>query len=93
MTQQQSEARAEAREETVDLKTIRQAHVYRLAQARALARARIAAGPNASRPNYSHGRGFRGRARGGLTPAIALGAHQHRRDACRSAVPTSLTSR
>jgi hypothetical protein len=44
MTQPQSEAR----EETVDQKTTRQAHVYRLAQARALARARTAAGPNAS---------------------------------------------
>ncbi|ALA58316.1 hypothetical protein [Nitrospira moscoviensis] len=44
MTRQQPEAR----EETVDRKTTRQARVYRLAQARALARARIAAGPNAS---------------------------------------------
>ena len=35
-------------EETVDQKTTRQDHLYRLAQARALARARTAAGPTAT---------------------------------------------
>ena len=35
-------------DETLDQKTTRQAHVYHLAQARALARARTAAGPNAT---------------------------------------------
>jgi len=44
MTQQQSQAK----EEIVDLKTTQQAHQYRLAQARALARARTAAGPGAT---------------------------------------------
>lgn len=44
MTNQESQAR----EDTVDQKTTRQAHVYRLAQARALARARTAAGPSAT---------------------------------------------
>lgn len=44
MTDQHSKAG----EETVDLETTRRARVYHLAQARALARARTAAGPGAT---------------------------------------------
>lgn len=40
--------KSKAPEETVDQETTRREHLYRLAQARALARARTAAGPGAT---------------------------------------------